>query len=435
MNDLAQDKNPIRFANESNDSGSEKLLPWKILIVDDEREIHNITQMVLSGIQFQNRKVTFLHAYSGEEAIIQIQQEKDIAVVLLDVVMETENAGLIVAKKIREELNNNEIRIILRTGHPGYAPENKIIIDYDINDYKEKTELTSQKLITTVIASLRAYEDIITIKDLNQNLEALVEKRTQALENANIKLEKTLRMLREDLEAGRRIQFRLLPVRDKEYDGYTFSRFLVPSLYLSGDFVDYFMIDEDNIGFYFADVCGHGASSAFITVLLKSLIDNYIKGEEEHSKHYLENPAKFLTEINMQMINENVDKHTTLFYGVLNSVNNTLKFAHGGQFPHPIFRTSDNIRFLDNAGGMPLGLYREAEYTEHIVQLDEKFLILIFSDGILEILNEDTLVEKQNYLLSKIERLDYNYQDILKIFDINSSAELMDDITFLMIKR
>ena len=132
--------------------------PWKILIVDDEQDVHEVTEMALTRFSFDERPLHYLHAFSSDEARGQLQQHPDIAIILLDVVMETDDAGLKLVQYIREKINNHIVRIILRTGQPGYAPEKEVITNYDINDYKSKTELTAQKLFTTIMASLRAYK-------------------------------------------------------------------------------------------------------------------------------------------------------------------------------------------------------------------------------------------------------------------------------------
>jgi len=137
---------------------------WNVLIVDDNKEVHELTKLILNGFVFEGRPIVFLSAYSGQESIQTLKKHKDIALVLLDVVMETDHAGLDVAKKIREELNNTLVRIILRTGQPGTAPEEKVVIDYDINDYKDKADLTSSKLKTMVVAALRGYRDLCRLE-------------------------------------------------------------------------------------------------------------------------------------------------------------------------------------------------------------------------------------------------------------------------------
>ena len=142
-----------------------KLLPWKVLLVDDEPDIHDITKLTLSRFRLDGRSLSFLHAYSGAEAKEVLARETDIALVFLDVVMEKEDSGLEVARWMREELNNQFTRIVLRTGQPGQAPEERVIVNYDINDYKEKTELDRTKLFTTTFAALRAYRDIMKVEE------------------------------------------------------------------------------------------------------------------------------------------------------------------------------------------------------------------------------------------------------------------------------
>ncbi len=148
---------------------------WRILIVDDDAEVHTVTRMILGKIRYKDRNIELLSAYSAREAREVMEKERDIAVVLLDVVMETDDAGLQLVKVIREALHNPSIRIILRTGQPGQAPEERVIVDYDINDYKAKSELTAQKLFTTVIAALRSYESIISLEKTRAGLEKILD--------------------------------------------------------------------------------------------------------------------------------------------------------------------------------------------------------------------------------------------------------------------
>ena len=131
--------------------------PWRILIVDDDVDVHVVTKFALSNTHFQGRRLSFLHAYSGAEALAILEATADIAMVLLDVIMETPDAGLRLARQIRGQLGNDLVRIVLRTGQPGQALEHSIIVDYDINDFWCKADLTTRKLFTTVISSLRAY--------------------------------------------------------------------------------------------------------------------------------------------------------------------------------------------------------------------------------------------------------------------------------------
>lgn len=162
------------FAEDTEEEVHDSLGTWKVLIVDDEPEVHAVTKLALSDFIFQDKTLEFISAYSGEEAKTLFQEHQDIAIVLLDVVMETDDAGLLVADYIRNKLENHFTRIILRTGQPGQAPERDVILNYDINDYKSKTELTAQKLFTVIIATLRSYRDIISIEENRQGLEKII---------------------------------------------------------------------------------------------------------------------------------------------------------------------------------------------------------------------------------------------------------------------
>lgn len=144
---------------------------WKILIVDDEIDIHDVTRMSLKRLLFEERNLEFLHAYAATEAKELLHAHPDIAVILLDIVMEDDDAGLMLTRFIRQELGNTMVRIIIRTGEPGQAPEESIIMDYDINDYQEKTELTTRRLRTAVVTALRSYRDLSLINTLNQEIE------------------------------------------------------------------------------------------------------------------------------------------------------------------------------------------------------------------------------------------------------------------------
>ncbi|BAL25264.1 response regulator [Azoarcus sp. KH32C] len=173
------DDDALLFADEDTSTETETPVsqssPWKILVADDDDEVHAVTQMVLRDLVFEGRPIELISAHSGRETLEQLATHPDIAVLLLDVVMETDHSGLDVAHQIREQLHNHMVRIILRTGQPGQAPERSVVIDYDINDYKEKTELTAQKLVTTVIAGVRSYRDLITIERSRRGLAQIID--------------------------------------------------------------------------------------------------------------------------------------------------------------------------------------------------------------------------------------------------------------------
>lgn len=151
----------LLFAPEEEETVSET--PWAIMIVDDDTEVHSFTKLALHDFIYDRKSIRFFSAYSAAEAAEILQQNDDIAVILLDVVMESETAGLDLVETIRYHLNNTTVRIIIRTGQPGVAPERYVIDHYDINDYKEKTELTTDRLYTTIRSALSQYKQIIEL--------------------------------------------------------------------------------------------------------------------------------------------------------------------------------------------------------------------------------------------------------------------------------
>ena len=144
---------------ESRDSLINKPLPWKILITDDDKNVHETTELALSGVKIHNRPLEFLHAYSAKEAREILLKNEDVALVLLDVVMETVDAGLKLVEQIRNELHNHQLRIILRTGQPGYAPEEQISHQLAIDGYTTKSKLTRSLLISVLRETLSDREE------------------------------------------------------------------------------------------------------------------------------------------------------------------------------------------------------------------------------------------------------------------------------------
>ncbi len=226
-------------------SEDEVLHSWNVLVVDDDEEIHSVTKLALSDLIVADRRLEFHHAYSGKEALEFIRKHgPSIAIILLDVVMETDDAGLIVAKKMREELGLVEPRIILRTGQPGYAPEESVIKQYDINDYKTKTELTRSKLVTTIIASIRSYQQILTINQSRIGLEKIIASSANLFEEHSVKgfCEGVVTQISSlvGLDAGGVVCARAGSVLDKDDDG-------VYVLGAAGEFASYINQKLENL--------------------------------------------------------------------------------------------------------------------------------------------------------------------------------------------
>ena len=218
---------------------------WNVLVVDDDEEIHSVTRLALSDLVLNDKNLHFIHAYSGSEALKIIESMgASIAIILLDVVMEADDAGLTVARIMREEMKILEPRIILRTGQPGYAPEEQVIKDYDINDYKTKTELTRSKLVTTIIASLRSYQQILSINQSRQGLQKIIVSSANLMEENSVKsfCEGVVTQISSliGLEAGGIVCAKAGSVLDKEDDG-------IYVLGAAGEFAPYISKSLENL--------------------------------------------------------------------------------------------------------------------------------------------------------------------------------------------
>jgi len=254
------------------------------------------------------------------------------------------------------------------------------------------------------------------------------------LELLNREMTLTLKQLQEDEEAGRMIQFQLLPEDRRRFGGYTFRRRLYPSMYLSGDFVDYFPIDDRHVGFYMADVSGHGAASAFVTVMLRTLIIQYRDALWQSIDDTVLQPQRTLQRLNRDLCSQNLDKHLTLFYGVIDLEKNTLLYSNGGQFPYPLQYDGCTVRTLE-CPGRPLGLFEDAEFRVWQHALPDECVLVLVSDGVLELMPGDTMLNRYSTLLAGTQGMDRVLDEMTAGLDVLADKHLPDDIAFLVISR
>jgi diguanylate cyclase (GGDEF)-like protein len=177
----------LNFATETIDAEPQPAAsPWRVLVVDDDPDVFRVTQLNLKRLRFRGRAIELLLASSGEAARELLRNEHDVALALIDVVMESEAAGLDLVRSVRTDLGLRETRIILRTGQPGQAPEQNVILDYEIDGYVAKAEMTAAKLITAVVSALRAYEALSEFANLSRELEMRIAARTSELEKLSM---------------------------------------------------------------------------------------------------------------------------------------------------------------------------------------------------------------------------------------------------------
>ncbi|MBF0473284.1 MAG: hybrid sensor histidine kinase/response regulator [Nitrospirae bacterium] len=174
----------IEYAEEGQSQPDNSNGSWKLLVVDDEHEIHSVTRLALKDFTFLGKGLNIINAYNGSDAISLLEQNPDTALILLDVVMESDDSGLKVVKHIRDNIKNRMVRIIIRTGQPGVAPPKDVVLNYDIDDYKEKSELTSAKLFATIVSAIKSHETLVEQDRFNNQLKQMVAERTKELEAA-----------------------------------------------------------------------------------------------------------------------------------------------------------------------------------------------------------------------------------------------------------
>ncbi|MDP4934056.1 MAG: SpoIIE family protein phosphatase [Salibacteraceae bacterium] len=246
---------------------------WKVLVVDDEKDIHLMTSLALESLNFKDKKIQFLNAYSAQQAKEILSKEENIALILLDVVMETTDAGLKLVEHIRQTMNMQNLRIVLRTGQPGYAPEMEVIKSFDINDYQNKAEVTQNKLITATISSLRSYQLLQMLEDYSQSLEQMVEQRTVEVMNQKTQIEDQHQEIKSSITYAKRIQTAILPTEEyiKKVAPKSFVLFK-PKDIVSGDFYWFEIVpnkqtSKDEVFAAVVDCTGHGVPGAMVSLI------------------------------------------------------------------------------------------------------------------------------------------------------------------------
>ncbi|WP_060482201.1 two-component system response regulator RssB [Pseudomonas sp. NBRC 111119] len=254
------------------------------------------------------------------------------------------------------------------------------------------------------------------------------------LEAANRELEASLHLLQEDQTAGRQVQMNMLPESPWVAGDFAFEHQIIPSLYLSGDFADYFRVDERRIAFYLADVSGHGASSAFVTVLLKFMTTRLLFEFKRGGKMPDFKPSEVLSHINRGLINCKLGKHVTMVGGVIDEDTGLLTYAVGGHLPLPVLHTPEHTRYLEGRG-LPVGLFDEASYQDQVIELPPRFSLSLMSDGILDLLPGATLKDKEAALPEIVRAAGGSLDGLRQRFGLATLGEMPDDIALLVLSR
>ncbi|HBS42523.1 MAG TPA: fused response regulator/phosphatase [Oceanospirillales bacterium] len=253
------------------------------------------------------------------------------------------------------------------------------------------------------------------------------------LEATNRELQVNLEQLRADQLAGREAQLRMLP-EPLLLGNLQCTHRLQSSLFLSGDFLDYLDVGQNRVAFYIADVSGHGASSAFVTVLLKNLTYRLRRRLVREESEDILDPSRVLQNINSELLASQLDKHLTIFYGVFDATDSTLIYSTGGHFPMPVLVADGKAASLEGRG-MPIGLFPEATYKNYQMTLPDDFSLMLFSDGILEIMTDTSLSDKEGHLLKLAAASDGSLERFWEIADIPGFRDVPDDIAVMTVRR
>jgi serine phosphatase RsbU (regulator of sigma subunit) len=319
----------------------------------------------------------------------------------------------------------------------GEAPETPVIIVSGMNllDYAvQALKRGAWDYVTKPIQDMAVVETALDrVLERSRLMRENREYREQ-LELANQDLRDALGQLQADEEAGRRIQSQLLPEDDLHTHGFRFRRRLYPSMYLSGDFLDYFPIGEHHVGFYLADVSGHDAAAAFVTVMLKMLIGQYRANYTDGGDDTLLHPGRLLTVLNQFLFEQRLGKYLTMIYGIIDRRQDTLVCAQGGHYPPPVMRRDGVVAALA-ARSRPVGLFAGVEYAELSIDLPRHFTLVCASDGLMEMLPGDNLSEKRGNLESRLAGDGNGLEALLNGMDLEGEHQLPDDVTLLEITR
>lgn len=303
-----------------------------------------------------------------------------------------------------------------------------------MHDVVEALRLGACDYLVKPILDLAVLEHAIRAALRRVHLELENARYQEELELANRELASHLAVLRADHEAGRRAQIQLLPEPESRFGSYHFSHTILPSLYLSGDFLDYFEIDERYIGFYLADVSGHGAASAFVTMMLKSLMNQPLRAYRSRGETLILEPAALLEWLNTEVLQANLGKYLTLFYAVLDRQEHRLQFANAGHFPRPVIAIDGQIRSLQ-AEGFPIGLFGWSRYEAQPLSVAPGFAMGLFSDGLMELLGEGDLATKQARLEALMLTEDLSIDALRARLRLTERATPSDDVSLFLIQR
>jgi serine phosphatase RsbU (regulator of sigma subunit) len=386
---------------------------FRLLVIDDEDSVRQSIVAYLESCGYQ-----VFQACNGEQGIAKYHQLHP-DVVLCDLKMHAVD-GMSVLRAIASADDPSPVIVISAVGIMSDVVE---ALRYGASDYLIKPIVDLEVLAHSVERCL----EYARLRRQNS------EYRRQ-LEMANLELKNNLAVLEQDHTAGRQVQFKMLPPNPKVLKGIEFTHAIIPSLYLSGDFVDYFLVGRNKVVFFLADVSGHGASSAFVTVLLKNLFARKRSDYVHRKDTTILSPVAMLAKANSELLDTAIGKHVTMCVGVLNVMENSLLMSIAGHLPLPVLYSNGKAIFLEGKG-MPVGLFEHAEFNENRIELPDSFVLSMFSDGILEVMPADGVLAQEQQLLAYLQNQPGSIAALSADMALDQVQEAPDDIAILRIAR
>ncbi|HEY7883477.1 MAG TPA: SpoIIE family protein phosphatase [Cellvibrionaceae bacterium] len=386
-----------------------------LLIIDDDAPVR---QSIATYLEDSGYRV--LEATEGSEGLALFLAHKP-ELIITDLRMPGLD-GLGVLRRLHEI--STDIPVIVISG-AGVMSDVVSALRLGASDYLIKPIVDMEVLVHSVQKALERCDLLAENKKYREKIEL-----------ANKDLRENLRVLERDQLAGRQVQRRLLPKPFVTDEGYDIGHHIAPSLYLSGDFVDYAHIRGRYLAFYLADVSGHGASSAFVTIWLKHLVSRMVREEGLFSDEasFEQGADLMLQDINRELNETSLNHHLTFFVGVIDTHTHRMRYVVAGHLPMPILVTNGQAVFLTGRG-KPVGIFNDIHWDVHEMQLPEQFSLVCFSDGILEVLPPKTLEQKEAYLLDLLAKKAQNLDSVCAALALKEIDETPDDIAVLTISR
>jgi sigma-B regulation protein RsbU (phosphoserine phosphatase) len=381
----------------------------KLLVVDDEPDLELLIRQKFRR-QIRNDELRFVFARNGLEALQKLQEESDIDLVLTDINM-PEMDGLTLLLKLSELNRLLKAVIISAYGDMGNI---RTAMNRGASDFVTKP-IDFQDLEITINK---------TLKQLRELKEAVSE-HDQLVTICN------------ELDIASRIQQSILPQTFPPFPERTdFEIFaeMIPARQVGGDFYDFFLIDEDRLGFVIGDVSGKGIPAAIFMAVSRTLLrSTALTGTP---------PAQCLDQVNgLLCLDNSSEMFVTLFYGVLNTRTGAVEYGNGGHNSPYVLRKNGAVELLERTGGMVLGAIAGVRYGAKTVALEHGDGIVLYTDGVTEAMDSAGNLFSDRRLQDFLLQLDGAAPEKIVrtlVEDVNrysSNVPQSDDITLLAIRR